>query len=129
MKVYLAAPWVKREWVRIWAGSFEDRGIEITHKWWEMEGEFDDAPRMRACAEKDINGVLAADVLVLYDAAKSEGKAVEQGIALAFDKPIVALGTLGANSQNVFHHLDNYIWVDHPDKVWDELLKIGRRSK
>ena len=122
MKVYIAAPWIERDWIRVFAQQFDDRGITITHRWWDVEGDFADHPRMQLCAKCDVQGVRNADVLVLYDAHKSEGKAVEQGIAIALNKPIVALGVIGAQSQNVFHHLDNYIWVDHPDKVWDALL-------
>ncbi len=126
MRVYIAAPWVARDWVRVFAQSFDDRGIIITHRWWDLEGEFDDHEQMIHHAALDVNGVLSADVLVLYDQSKSEGKAVEQGLAIASGIPIVALGVRGQQAKNIFHHLDCYTWVDHPDKVWDALITIHR---
>ena len=59
-------------------------------------------------AHADIYGVISADVLVLLNLAKSEGKAVEQGIALNRGIPIVAVGTARTN---IFQHTQAYTWV------------------
>ena len=112
MRIYVAAPWVHRDQARSLAALLKHHGHTITHEWWDIEGEFDDASKMQACAIADLEGVYNADQVVLLDSAKSEGKAVEQGIAIACGIPILAIGTLGQHSQNVFHHLPDYQWVD-----------------
>lgn len=69
------------------------------------------APYLKEQGEKDTQGVIDADVMVLLNSAKSEGKAVEQGIAIAMCIPIIAIGERGAQSNNVFHYMDDYTWV------------------
>jgi nucleoside 2-deoxyribosyltransferase len=127
-KVYIAAPWANRATARITGQQCEDRGIEITHKWWDFEGDFEEAEKMQSYAEMDFEGVRKADFLILLDLAKSEGKAVEQGIALALGKEIIAVGERGAHSKNVFHHLANYHWVADPWEAFDKLLELRGRK-
>jgi hypothetical protein len=110
MRVYIAAPWKDRELARYTAAHVVAAGHSITHNWWDVEGEYADHEAMLACAKQDVVGVILADKVVLIDSQKSEGKAVEQGIAIAMNKPILAIGERGAHSQNVFHHLANYQW-------------------
>lgn len=124
MKVYIAAPWVDRELAREFAKRVEDRGITITHKWWEIEGEESDIEKMEQCARLDWNGVADADRLILLNTRKSEGKAFEQGLACAFGIPIIAVGIRGAESKNVFHYLPDYTWVDDTEGVWDVLSTV-----
>lgn len=112
MKLYIAAPWVHRNDAREVAKLLEAEGHVITHKWWDVEGEYDDHEKTTECAFDDYEGVYNADRLVLLDTQKSEGKAVEQGLALGFGIPIIAIGRRGEHSQNVFHHLPNYTWVE-----------------
>jgi hypothetical protein len=115
MKLYLAAPWVDRNEMPAIAALFEAQGHTITCKWWATpdipEGENRDAD-LQACAVIDRDGVRTADVLVVFNTAKSEGKAVEQGIAINMNKPIIAIGKRGEVSKNVFHYLPLYRWVD-----------------
>jgi hypothetical protein len=63
----------------------------------------------------DKRGVKMADVLLLINSAKSEGKAVEQGLAIAYGIPIIAVGVRGVLSKNVFHYLDDYTWTQSVD--------------
>lgn len=98
------------------AQVFEANGHSITHKWWEVE----DLPEWRKSsdelerqAKEDLKGVLTSQRVILLNTKKSEGKAVEQGIAIAAGIPIIAIGKLGEMSANVFHYLkDSYTWVD-----------------
>jgi Nucleoside 2-deoxyribosyltransferase len=122
IRAYIAAPWVSRDLARAFASRCADRGIFITHPWWDYEGEFDEHAKMAEFARLDLEGVRRADVVILLNTAKSEGKAVEQGLALAWGKPIVAVGKLGEESLNIFHHLPAYTWVDDTEKVWEVLL-------
>lgn len=115
MRIYIAAPWADKDQMPRIAAAFEAAGQEITHKWWEVENlpEAERSPELlRNQADSDVQGVVDAKVLVLLNTSKSEGKATEQGIAIGLDKPIVAVGKLGALSQNVFHYLPRYHWVD-----------------
>lgn len=115
MKIYIAAPWSDRSIVPAYAAVLEQASYILTHKWWEVPevGETEDKHEiLRQQAILDRRGVKEADVILLINSGKSEGKAVEQGIAVALGKPIVAIGKLGAFSKNVFHYLDNYYWRD-----------------
>ncbi len=115
MKVYVAAPWVDRAIATAIAEAIRASGHQITHEWWRFEnvpeGNRNDEFH-RICAIVDSYGVRDADVVVLLNSSKSEGKAVEQGIAIALGKKIIAIGKRGEHSKNVFHYMDNYIWVD-----------------
>jgi hypothetical protein len=52
-------------------------------------------------AEKDVADVMVCQCLVVLNWEKSEGKAVEQGIAIARHTPIIVVGA----ASNVFHSL------------------------
>ena len=125
MKIYIAAPWISREDMFEVAKSLEDAGHEITHAWWETKDRPVDSPGydmfLRWCAVADVAGAVAADALFVVNSAKSEGKAVEQGIGIAQNKPIVIVGKRGEHSVNVFHYLPNYHWVDN---IQDGIQKL-----
>ena len=124
-KVYIAAPWAIRGDMEEIAQKLEAKGHTITHRWWEAENvpESDrDAPFMRKMAVLDGQGVIDADVMLLINSAKSEGKAVEQGIALSYGLPIIVVGRRGEISKNVFHYLLNYLWYDDLESA---IEKVG----
>lgn len=113
MKVYLAAPWVEKELARAVAPVIEAAGHTITEKWWEhpeVEGypiQGDDAELCEQ-AGKDLHGVLSADAVIVLNPRASEGKAVEQGIAIAMCTPIVVVG----KRSNIFHYLPGVRFAD-----------------
>lgn len=116
MKLYICAPWMDRDNLPAIAAKFEAAGHEITWKWWATddiaEGE-DNHVSLREQALHDYYGVTDCDTLILLNTKKSEGKAVEQGIALANLIPIIAIGKRGdGTSMNVFHYLEDYTWVE-----------------
>lgn len=113
-RVYLAAPWVDRENMDARAEMFEKAGFEISHKWWKTEDNNDTATdeKMRRHAYLDYAGVKSADAVVVFNTGKSEGKAVELGLALGLRRPIVMVGTRGEHSKNVFHYMDECHWVE-----------------
>lgn len=140
MKIYVAAPWADKEQVPAVAAHLESQGHKITEKWWLVEDRpADDSIQMpdylREHGELDRDGVLNADLVLVINSSKSEGKAVEQGIAIATNKPIIIVGTRGEVSKNVFHYLPLYKWVPSVEeayKVIDTiswLLKEGERAK
>lgn len=117
MKVYLAGPWIKGGDAKVAAKQFEQAGIEITSRWLEkVKGNTDPSydytkdPTYTATdaqteATKDMEDVFAADMVVVINSAKSEGKAVETGLALAWGIPIVVVG----EPTNTFHYFDDPI--------------------
>jgi nucleoside 2-deoxyribosyltransferase len=122
-RVYLAGPWIAREAMPKMAEQLEAAGHKITHKWWEYEGENQDEETdefLRSCAEQDVAGVVTADVVIVYNTAKSEGKAVEQGIAIVVGHPIIVVTPYEKPSSNIFHYLPQYTHV----KTFQEALEI-----
>jgi len=124
MKIYIAAPWAHRGDLPGISAQFEAAGHTVTWKWWDtpdlLENSIWDSELMEQ-AFNDMKGVEDAQVLVLLNSAKSEGKAVEQGIALAHRKPVIAIGKRGGDSKNVFHYLPSYRWVDTVQDAIDVL--------
>lgn len=127
-RVYVAAPWVDRGNAQDVAATLEANGYDVTMDWWNYElGEAeaeDKAAFRRMCAFKDFRGVRTADAVLLINSSKSEGKAVEQGIAIALGIPIVTIGELGAFSSNVFHYLPQYHWVKDLYEALDKLKEV-----
>lgn len=133
LKLYIAAPWIDREKMEDITKLFENKGHTITHKWWIQEGgpAYEGAGReseLRSYALKDFEGVANSDVVVVMNTSKSEGKATEQGIALALNKPIIIVGERGKESKNVFHYLENYTWIPTIDQALIELEKLNSES-
>lgn len=125
-RIYVAAPWIARAEARDLATTLEAYGYTITQPWWQFEGdETGCTPEfLRKCGEADIRGVRTADALVLINSFKSEGKAVEQGLALAYGIPIIAIGARGAYSNNVFHYTLPYIWVRDSREAIQKLKEL-----
>lgn len=118
MNIYIANIFAERDQMPAIAQKFEDAGHVITHPWWNVENipyveKTSELKKLHATL--DANGVLKADLMVLLNTGKSEGKAVEQGLAIAKGLPIIAVGTPGEHSKNIFHWLPNYKWVSSVD--------------
>lgn len=118
MKVYLAGPWAAREEVRKVAEQFKAAGIEILARWiWEEvpdhgPGYYGDKDHrgtdvgasLVAGAERDLTDILHCDVMVVLNyLGKSEGKAVETGIAIGLGMPVFVVG----KPTNIFHYGEN----------------------
>lgn len=135
MKLYLAGPWLDRAVMPAMAKRVEDAGHTVTHKWWDVEGDilklktenpdFDETAYMTEHAVLDRDAVHEADLLIVLNSQKSEGKATEQGMAIALDKPIIIIGTKGLASGNIFHYLKNYRWAADEDAAMDILATIA----
>lgn len=116
MKIYLAGPWVRRPEVREIAKQLEAAGHTITSRWlYEHHGDPNDSAGLtssdayiRLQANEDIADVKNSDAFVILNLEKSEGKAVELGVALALRIPVYSVGprfnifcTLGTECPNV----------------------------
>lgn len=91
MRIYVAAPWTRKAEAQAFAEGLEKAGHTITKKWWEhrevpgylsADIAIPERQELVQQAMEDILGVLAAEGLVLLNLEKSEGKAVETGVAL-----------------------------------------------
>lgn len=114
MRIYLAAPWTCRDAIVARAvQQIEAAGHTLTERWWTHTDvnaeigtpEIHDELSMQAA--KDITGVWNAQVFLLLNVEKSEGKAVEMGLALAYGTPIIVVG----KPSNVFHYLQAGITI------------------
>jgi nucleoside 2-deoxyribosyltransferase len=101
MKVYIAAPWVRRPEAIAVGEQFVAAGHELTCQWFHHETDGDPLDSTGVTcnpasivfqAKEDIADVRRADVLVVLNLQKSEGKAVETGIALAAGIPVISVG-------------------------------------
>lgn len=124
MKVYIAAPFVDRARMPEIAEKVEAMGHTVTRKWWEVEDLRQDPKASFDCASLDALGVMEADLMLLINSAKSEGKAVEQGIAIANGMPIIAVGKLEEHGNNIFHYLEHYEWVPDLETALDVLAGL-----
>lgn len=125
MKVYLAAPWLERDRLPAYARVFEAAGHTLTERWWEHP-DVPGYPHNTTEAEdkeladqaiKDFMGVLLAEAVVVINSAKSEGKAVETGVAIAANMPVIVVG----QRSNIFH------WMLPPEfcvDTIDEALRL-----
>lgn len=111
MKVYIAAPWIHRQDAIAAGEKAKAWGLEVTSRWFTHEGDPNDPSghsssdeAIRQQAREDIADVMRADYVIVLNLAKSEGKAVETGIALHAGIPIVSVLPDGRRS-NIFQAL------------------------
>jgi nucleoside 2-deoxyribosyltransferase len=108
VKVYVAAPWVRKQEAIAAGEQLKAAGFEVTSRWFYHEGDPNDSTgvgedreQIRMQAREDINDVLNSDALVVLNLEMSEGKAVETGIALAYNLPVISVG----GRSNIFQAL------------------------
>lgn len=107
MVVYLAAPWARIADARAFREKLLDMGVTVNSRWLDFQVDATkdyDYPEdiMRHEAQNDLEDIDHAEFMVVLNLEKSEGKAVEQGYALARGIPIIAIG----KRLNVFQYLD-----------------------
>ena len=106
IKVYIAAPWSNKSEAKTAKLTCEDLGLEVTSRWIELPDgvpvrEQKDLKLVESEAINDVQDVYRCDILVYLNIQKSEGKAAEFGMALAWGKPIIVVG----ERTMVFHYL------------------------
>lgn len=105
--LYIAAPFLCREQAREAKRFFQDAGFAVTSRWIDTHSTIEDIQNpenitfLQTRAVHDVQDVYQADILVLLNIQTSEGKAVETGLALAWQKPIIIVG----QRSNIFHFL------------------------
>lgn len=114
MKIYVAAPWVRRPEAIEAGEQFKAAGHDLTCHWFHhvTDGDPNDSTgvtcnpeSIRQQAAEDIDDVMRADVLVVLNLQKSEGKAVETGIAIAAGIPVISVGP----RSNIFQALGHEV--------------------
>lgn len=118
VKIYLAAPWVWRNEARRIAELLRRDGFIITRNWWDKEAAEDDYSQLQDHAILDIQAVRHADAVIVLNLERSEGKAVETGVALTDGIPIVIV-TGGQKRSNIFQTLCTEV-----ETVADAVAKI-----
>lgn len=111
--IYVAAPWINKAEALEAQKKFEAAGHVVTSKWITKHTDVDDPedPRhydeLRKQANEDIDDICRADVFVILNLAKSEGKASELGFAIAKNLEFgdIDIYLVGEPSINIFYHL------------------------
>ena len=131
MKIYLAAPWGYRFDAAMFGEMLVKAGHTLTEPWWNHRevGGYPGPPNgaqqieLTEQADKDWDGVEACDVMVVLQLGLSEGKAVEQGLALAYDKPIIVVSPEDKRG-HIFHYMtDHFTFVRTIGEAIDELSR------
>lgn len=124
MKLYIAGPWVDRDAVNVEAQKFRDAGHTVDCRWLTLHTEVGQSSGdalnqdehqefLREQALNDIEDLLNSELLVLINSAKSEGKAVETGIAITALIPIILIG----KRSNIFHTLNIPIFATSEEAI------------
>jgi hypothetical protein len=125
MRVYVAAPWDDRIVAGDFAVTLRHMGFEITRYWWDVECDEDDYTLLGEHAVEDIYAVEDADAFVLLQTSKSEGKAVEMGVALASGIPVIAV-LFGKTLSNIFQHHPGVLVVNKLDDAMAALEALEK---
>lgn len=105
LKVYIACAWIKGEEAIEARAAAVKAGLEVTSRWidrvpaknldttydYTKDVQYSDEDHQREAA-RDFDDIDNCDWFILINSAKSEGKVVETGIALAMGRPIVVVG-------------------------------------
>lgn len=127
MKVYVAAKFTDNERVKDVYALLKDAGHAVTHEWIHHKPSYPfsvDPAYTAECAKRDIEGVLAADVLILLSHAEpSMGASAELGAAvasfLAFKKPHIYV---------VGPHFDTNFCFYHPAVIQKDSFQDALRA-
>lgn len=139
LKVYVAAPWVAKDQALVAKQAFETAGIEVTARWITRDTPADISARYNAGetnpaddqhlteeAINDVEDVIKADLFVILNLDKSEGKATEMGMAYALGMPIILVGQ---RTRNIFYHLPHVFRADSVEKAIEGILLAEQKGQ
>jgi nucleoside 2-deoxyribosyltransferase len=134
MRVYLAAPYVKKNEIKAYATELRAGGVEVTSSWLDEPhdpsmGPKDLTPKQnQKYAVTDVFDVRRAQVFVLFtDKTKAvirAGRHVEFGVAVERSMPIYVVGE---ERENIFHYLPFVTHVDSWERLRDYLIAMAAR--
>lgn len=116
--IYLAAPWAHKAAARIARTALQAAGYTVTSDWIDQHDDTANPVDLAEQAIHDFNQVRKADILVILNLAKSEGKATELGVALASGKSVFLVGP---RTINIFYHMPTVHQVDTVQEVINAL--------
>ena len=122
MRIYIAAPWSFKQGASHAATQVMKRGYVITSSWLsELDKDYgkgyygdtdwrgiEHEEDLRTHSRRDLDELFESDILLLLNAASSEGKVIETGYALGHHIPIFAVG----KPTNAFHYLPEFYWFN-----------------
>lgn len=122
MKVYLAAPFGMRGEMRLVAEKLAAIGVGHTSQWIYAVGpNVIGTPKGELEALEDYEAVRQCDILLHFSNSAEHksvgGKNVEQGLAMAWGKPVIHVGPV----ENIFHHHPRVKVVPRLEEVMEEL--------
>lgn len=140
LKVYLAAPFRRKDEIKDYATELRALGITVTSSWLEepykptIEVHEIPADQNRRYAMQDVNDVVAAHILVLFtDPTKTifrAGRHVEFGIALGIGRsrpfPIFVVGE---EYENIFHHMPQVYHFTTWEEARTRLVELARTER
>jgi nucleoside 2-deoxyribosyltransferase len=92
MKIYVAGKWSHKDFITEQMKLLQEMGYQITHNWTKNESITRSPEELSKFAELDVNGVLHADVVLVYMTDKDypyRGTFTEIGVALGSNKQIL----------------------------------------
>ena len=93
LKVYIAAPWEERKIAIEAKEKLEGAGYVVTSRW--IDSHLEDTESEETLKEEafaDINDILEANMLVLFNQGMGTGKHVETGLGIATLKSFIIVG-------------------------------------
>ncbi len=131
MKIYVAGKWEQRELINGFIRRLKALGYQITHNWTHeddsgLEGEAREN-YLVSCAQDDLEGVLRADVLLVFHHPGGQGLFVEVGAALATRRiPVLVIGDDGGRTP-IFYRLPQVKRMETWDEVLRELARLAEQ--
>jgi len=132
LKIYLAAPYSRKDQMNVYAAELRAGGVEVTSSWL-VERHSPSIQVHEVSHEEnlqyvinDIKEIHAAKVMVFFtDPTKTilrAGRHVEFGIAIERRMPIFVIGT---ERENIFHHAPGVMHFKSWEEVRDLLIAMS----
>jgi hypothetical protein len=132
MRVYLAAPYQKKDLIKGYALELQAAGVGVTSSWLdEIHPPTIQMPDLsheehQKYALRDLQDIRAAQIFVLFtDPSKTvirAGRHVEFGVAVERGIPIYVVGL---ERENIFHHLARVTHIETWEQVRDLLIAVA----
>lgn len=115
IRVYIAAPFDCKPQAKETRKQLVEAGYLVTSRWIDLPDDTEGKPEEYFVknAYADVEDILNSQILLILNIHKSEGKAVEQGMAIAWNIPIIVVG----ERSNIFHYLQIPFVKDVPEAL------------
>ena len=141
MKIYLAAPYSRKDEINKYAAELRAGGVEVTSTW--LNEPHKPTTQMheltheehQSYAVQDVKDVAAADILVLWTdptrAIVRQGRTAELGMVIGLNvirKKTVPIFVVGLEDENIFHHCPEVSHFASWGVVRDLLLELSAQA-